>query len=55
MNDQPPLTAKTTPDAIKEVPPSAKLVLMVLTHEGSLTQSQLAEETICPLERSVSR
>jgi DNA-binding MarR family transcriptional regulator len=48
MTDQVVLTADTAPDAVDETPPSAKLVLTVLAHEGSLTQSQLAEETMLP-------
>ncbi|MFC6764450.1 MarR family transcriptional regulator [Natrinema soli] len=48
MSDQIVLTAKTAPDAVDETPPSAKLVLTVLAHEGSLTQSRLAEETMLP-------
>ncbi|MFB1065775.1 MarR family transcriptional regulator [Natrinema sp. H-ect4] len=48
MSDQVVLTAETAPDAVDETPPSAKLVLTVLAHEGSLTQSRLAEETMLP-------
>ena len=48
MSDQVVLTAETAPDAVHETPPSAKLVLTVLAHEGSLTQSRLAEETMLP-------
>jgi DNA-binding MarR family transcriptional regulator len=35
-------------DAVRELPPSAKLVAKVLEYEGTLTQSQLAEETMLP-------
>ena len=35
-------------DAIRDLPPSAKLVAKVLEYNGSLTQSQLAEETLLP-------
>ena len=35
-------------DAISELPPSAKLVAKVLEYNNSLTQSQLAEETLLP-------
>ena len=35
-------------DAVAELPPSAKLVAKVLEYNGSLTQSQLAEETLLP-------
>ena len=48
MNDQPVLTTETAPEAVHDVPPSAKLVLTVLAHEGTLTQSQLVEETMLP-------
>ena len=48
MNDELSLSTNTAPEAAKDVPPSAKLVLTVLVHEGPLTQSQLAEETMLP-------
>lgn len=48
MSEQVVLTSNTAPDAVDDVPPSAKLVLTVLAHEGSLTQSRLAEETMLP-------
>ena len=35
-------------DAVKDLPPSAKLVAKVLEYNDSLTQSQLAEETLLP-------
>ncbi|MFB6105391.1 MAG: winged helix-turn-helix domain-containing protein [Halobacteriaceae archaeon] len=35
-------------DAIRDLPPSAKLVAKVLEYDGTLTQSQLAEETLLP-------
>ena len=35
-------------DAVADLPPSAKLVAKVLEYNGSLTQSQLAEETLLP-------
>ncbi|MCU4718257.1 helix-turn-helix domain-containing protein [Halapricum hydrolyticum] len=35
-------------DAVRELPPSAKLVAKVLEYNGQLTQSQLAEETLLP-------
>jgi len=34
--------------AVRDLPPSAKLVAKVLEYNGSLTQSQLAEETLLP-------
>lgn len=34
--------------AIEELPPSAKLVAKVLEYNDTLTQSQLAEETLLP-------
>jgi len=33
---------------VRELPPSAKLVAKVLEYNGTLTQSQLAEETLLP-------
>jgi DNA-binding MarR family transcriptional regulator len=35
-------------DAVRELPPSAKLVAKVLEYQETLTQSQLAEETLLP-------
>ena len=35
-------------DAVSDLPPSAKLVAKVLEYNDSLTQSQLAEETLLP-------
>jgi len=35
-------------EAVRELPPSAKLVAKVLEYNDSLTQSQLAEETMLP-------
>ena len=35
-------------DAVRELPPSAKLVAKTLEHDGQLTQSQLATETLLP-------
>ncbi|KYH27342.1 hypothetical protein HAPAU_00080 [Halalkalicoccus paucihalophilus] len=35
-------------DAVRELPPSAKLVAKVLEYNETLTQSQLAEETLLP-------
>lgn len=34
--------------ALQDLPPSAKLVAKLLEYEGSLTQSQLADETLLP-------
>ncbi|MXR51766.1 winged helix-turn-helix transcriptional regulator [Halovenus sp. WSH3] len=33
-------------DSLSEMPPSAKLVVKTLEHEGELTQPQLAEQTL---------
>jgi len=33
---------------LRELPPSAKLVYKVLEYDGSLTQGQLADETLLP-------
>ncbi len=35
-------------EAVRELPPSAKLVAKVLEYNDSLTQGQLAEETLLP-------
>jgi DNA-binding MarR family transcriptional regulator len=35
-------------DAVRELPPSAKLVAKVLEYNETLTQSQLADETLLP-------
>lgn len=34
--------------AVEDLPPSAKLVAKVLEYDGTLTQSELAEETLLP-------
>jgi transcriptional regulator, ArsR family len=35
-------------DAVRDLPPSAKLVAKVLDYNDTLTQSELAEETLLP-------
>jgi len=35
-------------EAVRDLPPSAKLVAKVLEYDGGSTQSQLAEETLLP-------
>jgi DNA-binding MarR family transcriptional regulator len=35
-------------EAVRELPPSAKLVAKALEYHGTLTQSELAEETMLP-------
>jgi DNA-binding MarR family transcriptional regulator len=35
-------------EPVREMPPSAKLVAKVLDYDDTLTQSQLAEETLLP-------
>jgi len=35
-------------DAVRDLPPSAKLVAKVLEYNDALTQSQIAEETLLP-------
>jgi DNA-binding MarR family transcriptional regulator len=35
-------------ELVREMPPSAKLVAKVLDYEETMTQSQLAEETLLP-------
>ncbi|MEZ3114437.1 winged helix-turn-helix transcriptional regulator [Halobaculum sp. MBLA0147] len=41
-------TSETGWDAVAELPPSAKLVAKVLEYEDTLSQSQIAEETLLP-------
>jgi len=41
-------TADDRWDPVREMPPSAKLVAKVLDYEETMTQSQLAEETLLP-------
>jgi DNA-binding MarR family transcriptional regulator len=38
--------------AIQDLPPSAKLVALVLEHEGTLSQQEIASESLLP-ERTV--
>lgn len=38
----------SAPDAVRELPPSAKLVYKALEYEGTMTQGQLAAETLLP-------
>jgi len=40
--------AEPTWDDVRDLPPSAKLVAKVLEYNDTLTQSQLAEETLLP-------
>ena len=42
------LTETGYPEAVKELPPSAKLVVKVLEYNDTLSQSELAEETLLP-------
>ncbi|MFB6134546.1 MAG: MarR family transcriptional regulator [Halanaeroarchaeum sp.] len=35
-------------EALRDLPPSAKLVAKVLEYNGTLTQSSIAEETLLP-------
>lgn len=41
-------TDTTFPEDVRELPPSAKLVLKVLEYNGTLSQGELAEETLLP-------
>lgn len=36
------------PDVVRELPPSAKLVVKVLEYNDTLSQGELAEETLLP-------
>jgi DNA-binding MarR family transcriptional regulator len=42
------LTGENATEAIRELPPSAKLVAKVLEYNDTLTQSQIAEESLLP-------
>jgi len=42
------LTDDDVVETIRELPPSAKLVAKVLEYDGTLTQTELAEETLLP-------
>jgi DNA-binding MarR family transcriptional regulator len=51
MSTSEAVSADTTADRwdpIREMPPSAKLVAKVLDYNETMTQSQLAEETLLP-------
>jgi DNA-binding MarR family transcriptional regulator len=51
MSSSEAVTADTGSDRwapVRELPPSAKLVAKVLDYNDTLTQSQLAEETLLP-------
>ncbi|MEE6208548.1 helix-turn-helix domain-containing protein [Salarchaeum sp. III] len=37
-----------TLERVRDLPPSAKLVAMVLEYEDTLTQSEIADETLLP-------
>lgn len=45
-DDQPSLSQEEYRERLRELPPSAKLVAKVLEIEESLSQSELAEETL---------
>jgi DNA-binding MarR family transcriptional regulator len=42
------LTGENATETIRELPPSAKLVAKVLEYNDTLTQSQIAEESLLP-------
>ena len=42
------LTGENATEAVQELPPSAKLVAKVLEYNDTLTQSQIAEESLLP-------
>jgi len=48
MSDQSSLSMETASAAVRDLPPSAKLVAKVLEYEGDSTQSALAESTLLP-------
>ena len=48
QTDERRLTGENATEAIRDLPPSAKLVAKVLEYNDTLTQSQIAEETLLP-------
>ena len=50
ITETPPVETADEPgwEAVEDLPPSAKLVAKSLEYNDSLTQSQLAEETLLP-------
>lgn len=48
MAENSSMSTETAPTALRELPPSAKLVAKTLEYDGDLTQSQLAEATFLP-------
>ncbi|WP_137287057.1 MarR family transcriptional regulator [Halorussus salinisoli] len=42
------LTGENATEAIRDLPPSAKLVAKVLEYNDTMTQSQIAEESLLP-------
>ena len=48
MTGQPAPSAESSGSALRDLPPSAKLVAKTLEYEGELTQSGLASETLLP-------
>lgn len=48
MADQAPLSAREPSTALRDLPPSAKLVAKTLEYEGESTQSDLVESTLLP-------
>ncbi|PSQ09929.1 hypothetical protein BRC93_11580 [Halobacteriales archaeon QS_5_70_15] len=48
MTGQPSPSSESSGSALRDLPPSAKLVAKTLEYEGKLTQSGLATETLLP-------
>ncbi|SDY27422.1 hypothetical protein SAMN04487946_11015 [Halobellus clavatus] len=48
IQDQGPLAAQDASSVLRDLPPSAKLVVKTLEYEGDSTQSELAELTLLP-------
>ncbi|USZ68861.1 MarR family transcriptional regulator [Halorussus salilacus] len=46
--DESRLTGENVTESIRDLPPSAKLVAKVLEYNDTLTQSQIAEESLLP-------
>lgn len=48
MPDQSSLSTHAPSTALRDLPPSAKLVAKILEYEGDSTQAELAESTLLP-------
>lgn len=46
MIDEDTVTVAAAPDAVHDLPPSCKLVWLVLANQGELTHKEIVEETL---------